>query len=96
MNKLTRRTFGKRILATGVLPLLPQRSHAQTEATALIPPAIAGYKPTAEERALTEKYLSTHEKNFSSLRERDLPNSLAPFFVVTSPTMGGVSGSDSH
>ena len=96
MNTLTRRTFGKRILAAGALPLLknpllePQSSNPEQ----IVTDTIAGYKLTKEEKQLVAKFLSTHEKNMAPLREKDLPNSLAPSFVFGCPTTKGESGED--
>ena len=89
MNKLTRRTFSKRLLATSTLPLINLPSFAaQTanpEPAVHIPDTIAGYKLTPEEKQLAIKFLTNHEKNMSALREKELPNNLAPHFIFTSP-----------
>lgn len=89
MNKLSRRVFGKRLLAAGALPLLDfQVSKSQTgshEGTIATPDAIAGYTLSGEEKELVSKFLATHEKNMSALRTTDLPNSLPPDFIFASP-----------
>jgi len=89
VNKLSRRTFGKRILAASAVPLLrlePLPGQTETTPSPIVPDAIAGYKLTAEDKQLAVKFLSTHEKNMSALREKDLLNSLAPNFIFASPT----------
>lgn len=90
MNKLSRRTFGKRILAASALPLLkyPVPEQQTPAPVAVVPDTIAGYKLTQEDKQLAAKFLSTHEKNMAALRERDLPNSLAPNFLFASPRTG--------
>jgi hypothetical protein len=90
MNKLTRRTFGKRVLAAGALPLLKlELQTSNPEPQIIIPDKLAGYKLSAEEKLLATKFLTTQEKNMAPLRERDLPNSLAPSFVFASPIANG-------
>ena len=89
MNKFTRRMFGKHLLAATALPLIKLPSvnpqAANPEQTVVIPGTIAGYDLTAEDKQLAAKFLSTHEKNMSTLREKDLPNSLPPSFNFASP-----------
>ena len=87
MNKLTRRTFGKRLLATSSLPFINLPSYAEQTANPelAIPDTIAGYKLTAEDKQLAGRFLANHEKNMSALREKELPNSLAPAFMFASP-----------
>ena len=87
MNTLTRRTFGKRILAATALPLMksPAYEPQSPESGAKVPDVIAGYTLTPEDRQLAARFLATHEKNLSALRENDLPNGLAPNFIFASP-----------
>jgi hypothetical protein len=94
MKTFTRRTFGKRILSVGVLPLLLPQAEPQPDikTTTLVPETIAGYRLNPEEKKLAENFCSTHEKNLAPLRQRPLPNSLAPYFTVASPVMGSDSG----
>lgn len=103
MNELTRRAFGKRILAASALPLLrnpiletlrrsPYGQTSNPEPQVIVPDAVASYKLTQEDKPLVAKFLSIYEKNMSALREKDLPNSLAPNFIFASPRIGGESG----
>lgn len=96
MNTISRRTFGKRFLAVGVLPLIASPlDEAQTpgdEPGVAIPDMIAGYTLTQEEKQLAAKFLSTHEKNMLPLRGNDLPNSLPPAFLFASPAIRGENG----
>ena len=91
MNTFTRRTLGKRLLFASVLPLLKNPILAQqtTETVVALPDTIAGYALTMEDKKLATKFLSEHEKNMKPLREKDLPNSLAPNFVFASPRAEG-------
>jgi hypothetical protein len=96
MNTITRRAFGKRFLAVGALPLIASpRAEAQTsgdERGGAIPAMIAGYTLTQEDKQLAAKFLSTHEKNMVPLRGKDLPNSLPPAFLFSSPIIRGENG----
>ncbi len=87
MNKLSRRTFGKRLLIAGAVPLVHLPSFAQEtpKTEVAVPDSIAGYKLTSEEKKLALKFLKTHEGNMSALREKELLYSLAPSFIFASP-----------
>jgi hypothetical protein len=96
MEKLSRRTFSRYLLAATTLPLksaeaspLPQISSA-TNPT--IPDIIAGYRLTADDKRLAEKFFAMHEKNMASLRERELPSALAPAFLFATPKSNGETG----
>jgi hypothetical protein len=88
MEKLSRRTFGKYLLAATTLPLTVPQAQAPSTERQTFPPIIAGYTLTAEEKRLAEKFFATHEKNMASLRARDLPNALAPALFFACPTTG--------
>lgn len=98
MKKLSRRTFGKYLLAASTLPFHTAETSPPPQnpssANPTIPDIIAGYTLTAEEKRLVEKFLAVHEKNMASLRERDLPNALAPAFHFASPASNGETGDD--
>ncbi len=87
MDKLTRRTFGKHLLAASTLPLinLPSSAQETTNPETTVPDTIAGYRLTPEDKQLALKFLANHEKNMLPLREKELPNSLAPAFIFASP-----------
>ncbi len=89
MNKCTRRTFGKHLFAASLLPIasapLSGLQVGDPEHGPGIPDTIAGYMLSPEDKQLASKFLSTHEKNLSALRAKDLPNNLAPCFSFKSP-----------
>lgn len=100
MNRLTRRSFGKKMLAIGAASIVqppsllpqtsnPRRVESSTEPAVEVPDVIAGYTLTAEEKQLAAKYLANHEKNMQPLRATDLPNSLPPDFIFASPAGTG-------
>ncbi len=96
MKSLTRRAFGKTILAAGTAPfmgavVLPMQSE-QPQRVIALPERVAGYLMTEDERQLALKFLAHHEKNIQPLRERDLPNGLVPHFIFASPVMKGENG----
>ncbi|MBX2991313.1 MAG: hypothetical protein KF749_09095 [Bacteroidetes bacterium] len=96
MHRLTRRSFGKKLLAAGAFsliehsPILPQTSNAEPDIE--IPDSIAGYTLSAEDKQLAGKFLMNHEQNMNALRETDLPNSLPPDFIFSSPKVKGEIG----
>jgi hypothetical protein len=89
MDPITRRSFGKTLLATVVLPHLGSSTLAEQAAAAspAVPDTIAGHVLTADEKVLTAKFLADQEKNLSGLRLESLPNSLQPAIRFASPTM---------
>lgn len=94
MQTLTRRTFTKTVL--GALPLmhesLRQVQSEEAKSVVHLPDRVAGYLMTPEERRLALTFLENHEKNLQPLRDRELPNSLAPSFVFASPIINGEEG----
>jgi hypothetical protein len=97
MKPLNRRTFTKCLLTSSLIPIM----HGQLPAiqiremppgTASVPDSIAGRELTLEERELVRKFIVSHEKEMIPLRQRDLPNSLAPGIVFASPIMHKTSG----
>ncbi len=79
MQKVSRRTFTRHLLAAGLLPstaILARTEHNPDES----PTKAAGYTMTDTETGLAKTFLVNHNKNMESLRTRDLPNSLAPYF----------------
>jgi hypothetical protein len=94
MQTLTRRTFANTVL--GALPLMHDSlRQVQTETPKYVvhlPERVAGYLMTNEERRLALTFLENHEKNMQPLRERELPNGLAPSFIFASPGIKGEEG----
>ncbi len=84
-HKLTRRMFGKRMLAASALPVVGLASDQTANSQPAVPDTIAGYKLTDDDKQLTSKFLSNHEKNMMPLRAKELPNGLAPSFMFASP-----------
>lgn len=83
MKPITRRGFGKRLLAAGILPLTAGSldgllEQQKSETPIATPDTIAGYALSSDEKTLAAKYLAAHEKRMTPLRVVDLPNSLAP------------------
>jgi len=92
MSLISRRLFGRTILAGVLLPTtkvrLPgQQQQVEAAPSPQVPDTIAGYTLSSEERTLATKFLGVHEKNMSPLRLNDLPNNLAPSFQFVSPNM---------
>ena len=92
MSPLTRRAFARTLLAASVfpavkLPLAVGQIKQDTLPAPTIPDSISGYALGGEEKQLTAKFLSTHEKNMAPLRAKDLPNSLPPNLLFRSPTV---------
>lgn len=79
-NKLTRRSFQKRLLAAGALPFLASPLDEVQE-----PATIAGYTPSAEEQALVASFLHAHNARMMGLQNEDLPNSLVPAVTFSCP-----------
>lgn len=96
MNKFTRRSFGKKLLAAGAFSLIEQppilSQSSNPEPVIDVPDTIAGYTLSAEDKQLASKFLINHEKNMKALRETDLPNSLPPDFIFSSPKAKGENG----
>lgn len=96
MNRLSRRSFGKKLLAAGAFsliehpPILSQTSNP--EPVIDLPDSIAGYTLSVEDKQLASKFLMNHEKNMKALRETDLPNNLPPDFIFSSPKAKGENG----
>ncbi len=82
--RITRRAFGQWLLSAMALPALGYQSQ---QTTVQSPDVIAGHQLTADERELAAKFLATHQKHISPLRERELPNDLPPDFLFSSPEM---------
>lgn len=96
MNKFTRRSFGKKLLAAGAFSLIEHPSilsqTAKPEPVIDVPDTIAGYTLSAEDKQLAGKFLMNHETNMKALRETDLPNNLPPDFIFVSPKAKGENG----
>jgi hypothetical protein len=73
--------------AVPLVEFVRDETKGQEQATSptALPDVIVGYRLTDEDKRLTAKFLATHEKNMGPLREIDLPNSLAPSCIFTSP-----------
>ena len=89
MKKLTRRKFASQLLTAGLIPsaIAVGRDHSQprTPEDPKVPPEISGHTLSEDETALANKFLSDHRKSMEPLRARDLPNSLLPFFALSTP-----------
>ncbi len=79
-QKLSRREFHKALLAAGTLPVLDRALREHQE-----PSMSSGYVPTAEEQTLADAFLEGHNGRMRSLRDQDLPNSLAPAVIFSCP-----------
>ncbi len=86
MTTITRRIFAARLFAVSLLPWLKVRAGTQQEqgTPKSAPERIAGYNLTEDDRSVLAKYQSNLEKDMAPLRERDLPNSLAPLILFRS------------
>jgi|WetSurMetagenome_2_1015567.scaffolds.fasta_scaffold72720_3 hypothetical protein len=85
MERLSRRSFTRRVIAASLLPALTVRSPAQTNPPAPGgPEKVAGYTPDAEDRAAMNRFLADQEKGLVPLRATPLPNDLAPATVFRS------------
>jgi hypothetical protein len=94
IKKLNRRTFGKQIGLTALLPILFKPGETiinlqQSQQTAVssqnIPDEITGRKLSEEEIHLTENFLEGYDKSMADLHTRDLPHDLLPAFLPTYP-----------
>jgi hypothetical protein len=82
MERISRRTFARRLTALPFLPAIVARGQDQQPT---IPQAtsgtIAGYAPTDDERAAMRRFLARQEELLTPLRKQALPNDLAPASV---------------
>lgn len=88
MTTFSRRAFSRLITTVSTSLLLVDRANGAwlpiTEGDASIPPNIAGYDLTQEERVLAAKFVIEQNKSLSKPRGNDLPNGLAPSFTPMS------------
>jgi len=85
MERLSRRTFTRRVAAASLLPVLTSPSRPQAKAAPVgLPDTVAGYRPGAVEREAMARFLDDQEKALAPLRSRALPNDLAPATVFRS------------
>ncbi len=94
MGPLSRRTFSKSLFAGLLLPAtklrlpeLQEQSEQSVPLPATMPDTIAGYTLTPDDKKLVVKFLESHEKNMTPLRKDNLPNTLVPDILFTSPLM---------
>jgi hypothetical protein len=89
MDKLSRRSFGKHLITGALVPLSIRNAFPQEEQPAdheeCVPDAIAGYTPSAEERALAIKFLRNHRQQMRELGNQTPPHETPPAFVFASP-----------
>jgi hypothetical protein len=82
MERLSRRSFTRRVVAAALLPTLTARSQSEKEPRVPAgPDTVAGYTPDGTEREAMNKFLSDQEKALAPLRATPLANDLAPAIV---------------
>jgi len=91
LERISRRSFARRIAAVSLLPVLVSPSRPQVETPSVVlPEKVAGYTPDAPERAAMARFLEDQEKALAPLRARALPNDLAPATVFRSTPSSGI------
>jgi hypothetical protein len=82
MERISRRSFTRRVAAVSLLPVLAARSRAQIGPPPLPgPDAIAGYIPDDAEREAMNRFIAEQEKEFATVRAIVLSNDAAPATV---------------
>jgi hypothetical protein len=82
MERLSRRSFTRRVVAVTLLPTLTGRAQSQKEPPVPAgPEKVAGYTPDAADREAMDRFLADQEKALAPLRAVPLSNDLSPATV---------------
>ena len=92
MTAFSRRSFFSSLARSFPAAILLSNTHAAgiftPDEKPAIPKTIAGHELSDEEKTLMAKFCASQEKSLAPLRDRDLPNSLPPTFVIPTLTDG--------
>ena len=96
MHPISRRSFGKLLIATGLSGRVLGKALDATESQQILPPLIvpdevAGRRLTGEEKDLAGRFLIAYENAMAPLRRADLAYGVAPSFRFNSPPLKATS-----